>query len=112
MLTMGQVKDFGSRAVIHTVQVQTKEVRLHDLERFFPVPYVPMTMVPVIDDTDVLVTPLMEFLTDRHQVLRFTPPSSMIIESKFTAYLIETLSKSRDRVRCCRDHLLSRPLSR
>ena len=90
MLTMGQVKDLWLRTVIHTVQVQAKKMRFHDIERFFPVSYVPMTMVPVIDDTNVLVSPLMEFLTDRDQILGFTSPAPVIIKPKFTADLIET----------------------
>jgi hypothetical protein len=53
---------------------------LHKLERFFPISDMPMTMVPVVNNPDILVPPLVELFTDRDQVPGFTSPSSMIIE--------------------------------
>ena len=40
----------------------------------------PVTMVPVVNNPDIREPPLMELLTDRNQVPRFTSPSSVIVE--------------------------------
>lgn len=93
VLTLTEGENLGLCSGVHAVEVETVQVGLHLSENFGPIGDVSMTMVPVVDDPDVMVSRLAKQAADRHQIGRFSTPSAVIVEPELAAQFRGLLGK-------------------
>ena len=87
MLSLAERENLGFCCVVHTVEVDAVQVRHHLFQVLGPVPDTVMTMMPVVDDSDMAVTLLVECPAYCYEVSRVPAPSAVVVEAKFAAQL-------------------------
>ena len=75
-------QELWCRTGVHSIEVETMEVALHQFEGGGPVPDVVVSVVPVVDDSNVCVPEFMEGLADGYQVGGFSAPPPVIVETE------------------------------
>src|SRR6056297_2941033 len=66
----------------------------HHFERRLPILDVPVSVVKVINDADVILTEFTQSLANRDQVFGFAAPSAVIVKTKLTTHRLGALSES------------------
>ena len=73
---------FGCSSRVHAVQIQTVQIWLHHRKRLCPVIDMPVTVMKVVNDADMVLSEFLQSLADRHQILRFTAPATVVVQSQ------------------------------
>ena len=82
MPPLAKRQNFWSRAVIHPVEIQAKEVWLHQFQRLFKIRDVSVGVVQVVNNAYMSgVVMRSEMLAHRHEIRRFATPAAVIIET-------------------------------
>lgn len=87
MLAGSQVENLRF-SIVHPVDIQAKQIGFHGIERLGKVREVFVTMMKIIDDTDMIgMVLLLQDLANRHHVLGFSGPTPMIVDAQLALHL-------------------------
>ena len=88
MLPLAKRQNLWLRAVVHPVEIQAKEVWLHEFQRLFKIRDVFVGVVQVVNNPYMSgVVMHLKMLAYRHEIGRFATPAAMVIEAKCAAKL-------------------------
>ena len=80
MLALTQGQYFWLCTIVHAVEVEAMQIRLHELERLFIIGNVIVAVVEVVNDAHVFcVMMLAQIFALGHEVGRFATPSTMVV---------------------------------
>ncbi len=85
MLSRAQGHNLGVRPIVHSIHVETKQIGDHRFERPFELRDVCMSVVKVVDNTDVFrVMVLPQVPADGDEVAGLASPPAMVVKAQLT----------------------------
>jgi hypothetical protein len=81
MFSFSKLQNLGLCPCIHAIEVEAMKEGQHQVEILLPFLDPSMSVVPIVDDPDVIVSFGPQSLADRQKVFRFPAPTSMVVKA-------------------------------
>jgi hypothetical protein len=81
MFSFSESQNLGLCPSVHAIEVEAVEEGFHEIEVILPFLDPVVSVVPIVDDPDVIVPIGSKGLANGHQVFRFPAPTAMVVKT-------------------------------